>query len=297
MDKAKDSPGPNDPSWPEDSGAEQGFGVTGVFKAVAPSDAETDAATVKGSGTGAQGSRPADPFNPPTFVGSKPPAEPIVHKVVLGGGAETSPELLDRIRMASQEKALPVEKPVSASPAGAGGGGGFTQLLRTLEVELPTASTAPKNAPPLEPRPAAQDSGFTSLLSTLGSQEPAASSPPQATRIVGSRLPWLPRRTQLQRRPQPRLQVQLPVQVDLRSCCALLPAATRWARARGRRAQQQFRQPRTPSQEPLRNCSADWARPPKRQLRRLSRRTNRERSRNYSADWAGVTKRHRRRRP
>jgi len=182
MDKAPDSPGLNNLPWPEDPGSEQDFGATGVFKALEPADAKTVAA-VQGAGTGAQGGKPADPFYAPTFVGTKPLAEPVVHKVVLGGGAESSPELLDRMRMASQEKTAAIEKPAAAAPAGAKGGGGFTELLRTLEVEMP-ASTAAKSASPPESRPAAQDSGFTSLLRTLDSEEPAASSPAQTTKIA-----------------------------------------------------------------------------------------------------------------
>src|SRR5208283_2279107 len=125
MDKPTNPRGPNDIPWPEDSGSEQDFGATGVFKAVEPSGAKTELAAGQGAGTGTQGSRLADPFNPPNFMGSKPLAEPLVHKVVIGGGAaESSPELLDRIRRASQEKAPTIEKPAATPPGGGKGGGG-----------------------------------------------------------------------------------------------------------------------------------------------------------------------------
>jgi len=201
MDKPTDSRGPNDIPGPDDFGSDQDFGATGVFKAVdpasEPSDAKTAPAASQGAGTGAPGNRPADPFNPPTFMGSRPLAEPVVHKVVLGGEAESSPELLDRIRMASQERAPTVEKPAAAPPSGGKPGGGFTELLRTLDVETPSATAAAKGTPPPEARPAAQDSGFTSLLRTLGAQEPAATGPAQPTRVgqpVPAFTPEEPRR-------------------------------------------------------------------------------------------------------
>ena len=184
MDKPTNPQGPNDIPGPADFGSDQDFGATGVFKAVEPSDAKTEPATSQGARTGAPASRPPDPFNPPTFMGSRPLAEPVVHKVVLGGGAESSPELLDRIRMASQERAAAVEKPVGAPHSGGKPGGGFTELLRTLEVEMPSATAAAKVAPAPEPRPAAQDSGFTSLLRTLGAEEPAVTAPAQPTKIA-----------------------------------------------------------------------------------------------------------------
>src|SRR5580658_1151645 len=121
MDEPSNPRGPNDIPWPEDSGSEQDFGASGVFKVVDPAEAKMQPPT--GLGAGTPGNRPADPFNPPSFIGSRPVVEPTVHKVVLGGGAENSPELLDRIRMASQEKAATIEKP-PATPASGGTGGG-----------------------------------------------------------------------------------------------------------------------------------------------------------------------------
>jgi hypothetical protein len=188
MDKPTNPRGPNDITWPEDSGSEQDFGASGVFKVVDPAEAKKEPTAGLGAGTGTPGSRPADPFNPPSFMGSRPLAEPTVHKVVLGGGAESSQELLDRMRMASQEKASALEKPALEKPAaapapGGTGGGGFTQLLRTLEVEMPSAPTASKSAPAPEPRPAAQDSGFTSLLRTMRTEESTTPPAAEATKI------------------------------------------------------------------------------------------------------------------
>jgi hypothetical protein len=180
MDKPANPRGPNDIPWPEDSGSEQDFGASGVFKVVDPSEAKTQPPT--GPGTGTPINRPADPFNPPSFIGSRLVVEPTVHKVVLGGGAENSPELLDRIRMASQEKASAVEKPAPVPAPVGTAGGGFTQLLRTLEVEMPSAGTAPQSAPIPEPQPAAQDSGFTSLLRAMGTEE-STNAPAEATKI------------------------------------------------------------------------------------------------------------------
>ncbi len=189
MDEPTNPRGANDIPWPEDSGSEQDFGATGVFKALDPAseppDAKTEPAAGQRAGIGTQvieGSRPADPFNPPSFMGSRPLVEPTVHKVVLGGGAENSPELLDRMRMASQEKAPTAERPAATPASGQTGGGGFTQLLRTLEVEMPSATAASKSAPAPESRPVAQDSGFTSLLRAMGTEEPV-SSPAVSTRI------------------------------------------------------------------------------------------------------------------
>ena len=69
MDKPTNG-GPNDIPLPESSGSEQDFGATGVFKAVQPSDATTELAAGQEAGAGTQGRRPADPFNPPSFMGS-----------------------------------------------------------------------------------------------------------------------------------------------------------------------------------------------------------------------------------
>ena len=153
-------------SWPENSGSDQDFGATGVFGAVTLPDSAPPTAK----------SRPESDFlaswatEPPPPPAPKSIAEPVVHKVVLEGGAgASSPELLDRMRAASAER--------PAAPDPAKGSGGFTELLRTLGTESP--APAPKQPPP----PPAS-SGFTSLLQTLGtagtSPAPVATPPPAA---------------------------------------------------------------------------------------------------------------------
>ena len=103
----------------------------------------------------------------------KPLAEPVVHKVVFGGGAESSPELLDRMRQASAERA-PIAEKVPAAGSGGAGSGGFTELLRTLGSDsAPPPPPPPAREAPAPARPA-QPSGFTSLLQTLNAPEAAA---------------------------------------------------------------------------------------------------------------------------
>jgi hypothetical protein len=109
---------------------------------------------------------PAQAPAPKTF------AEPVVHKVVFGGGAaENSPELLDRMRAASAERAAAEKAP--AVETGSKGSGGFTELLRTLGTEPPEPPIAPR-----ETQRPAQDSGITSLLKTL--ETPMVASPMEA---------------------------------------------------------------------------------------------------------------------
>lgn len=180
-------------SWPDQSGSDQDFGATGVFGTVKPSSPanglpdsipESDPlANLLREPPKPQPIPPPAPTPPPPPAmppAPKPLAEPVVHKVVFGGGAAgSSPELLDRMRVASTERP---PAPASAQQ----GSGGFTELLRTLGNDSPApAPPAPfqQEAPkPEPPRPAA-DSGFTSLLRTLNSPEapvtPVASPPPQ----------------------------------------------------------------------------------------------------------------------
>lgn len=174
MDKPTTPGGPGGPksAWPDDSGSNQDLGATGVFGTV----------TVPETGRESSNSAPEPdllakwaPEAPKLQSIPQPPAptpvaEPVVHKVVFGGGAAaSSPELLDRLRMASAERAPTAE---AAPESRSKGSGGFTELLRTLGNESP--APAPKEPPkPEPPRPVA-DSGFTSLLRTLGTPEPAA---------------------------------------------------------------------------------------------------------------------------
>ena len=173
MDKPTTPGGSNPSPWPEESGSDQSFGATGVFRVV-----ET---TAPPAGSAPEpwlqelrAQEPPKPLPPP-----KPLAEPVVHKVVLGTGAENSPELLDRMRLASAERASVAEPPPAPASSGAGAGG-FTALLRTLEED--SAAPAPAAPPAPAPRPPAQESGFTSLLRTLNSPDeaPAPAAPPAA---------------------------------------------------------------------------------------------------------------------
>ena len=117
-------------------------------------------------------------------------SEPVVHRVVFGGGAgESSAELLDRMRMASAERVAAPEKAPAAEPgaksaavspdplAGGQGSAGFTQLLRTLGSDLPSPAVAAAPIPAPETRRPIQESGLTSLLQTPG--PPPSSVPPE----------------------------------------------------------------------------------------------------------------------
>ena len=112
MDKPTTPGGSNPSPWPEESGSEQSFGATGVFRVV-----ET---TAQSAGSPPepwlQELRAQEPPKPQPPPAPKPLAEPVVHKVVLGAGAERSPELLDRMRLASAERASVAEPPPAPAP-------------------------------------------------------------------------------------------------------------------------------------------------------------------------------------
>ncbi len=184
-------------AWPDDSGSDSSWGATGVFGQV--KDAEP---APSGTPFSFAVDSPAKPQPAPV-----PSAltEPVVYKVGMGASGESSPEILDRMRHASEEK-----KPVPESPAPAYGGssGGFTSLLRTLGdepapvVTPPAPAAAPAWTPVPKPLPEAprpvQDSGFTSLLRTLGSDEKASPAPAAAPAWtpVAKPLPEAPRPAQ-----------------------------------------------------------------------------------------------------
>jgi len=186
MDKPTTPAGP-DPSqspWPEDSGSEQGFGATGIFGSVKAPETSAKAPQPM-EGFPASSGMGSDPFGirPPEAPRLQPvpearvPAEPVVHKVVFGGGAaESAPELLERMRMASAERAIFTERPPAAEPSSKSSGG-FTELFRTMGNEAPPPPAAPRQAPVPEPPRPAQDSGFTSLLRSLGGPEAPAAPP------------------------------------------------------------------------------------------------------------------------
>ena len=182
--------GPTNPPWPEDSGSESGFGATGVFGTLSmPAQAETPGA---GQGSETERVRNAAPAaaKPQPVLGAKPLQEPVVHKVVFGGGEESSAQLLDRIRAASAERAAIQEKP--AAPASGGiGSGGFTELLRSIGGESSAPAPAARQAAMPEARAAAPVSGFTSLLQTLNAPEtkaPAAANPVAANQVAANQV-------------------------------------------------------------------------------------------------------------
>ena len=157
--------------WEEDSASGQSFGATGVFGTVeVPEEPKELPAT------------PA-PFQVPAPApGAQAFAEPVVHKVVFGGGADESPtQLIDKIRMVSAERQSFAERPAAAAPGsqpGGQGSSGFTELLRTLGSDASAVAPAARATPAPEMRPAAPVSGFTSLLQTLNAaQTPTAPMP------------------------------------------------------------------------------------------------------------------------
>lgn len=194
MDKPTTPAGPDSTPRPEDSGSEQDFGATGVFGVVKAPEPAKRPEPGWGSAPDDLGNRGNElPKPQPVPPPAQPPnllSEPVVHKVVFGGGAaENSTGLLDRMRMASaerppvQEKAQAPEPPVAKAPisqdppAGAGGSGGFTQLLRTLEMDLPSQASAPAQIPASQAQRPVPESGLTGLLQTLGT--PASAPPPE----------------------------------------------------------------------------------------------------------------------
>jgi hypothetical protein len=157
--------------WEEDSSSGQSFGATGVFGTVEVPEEPKEL-----------------PAAPAPFQASAPVpgahafAEPVVHKVSFGGGADESPtQLIDKIRMVSAERQAFAEKPAAAGPGsqtGGQGSSGFTELLRTLGSDASAVAPAARATPAPEMRPAAPVSGFTSLLQTLNAaQTPTAPMP------------------------------------------------------------------------------------------------------------------------
>lgn len=180
-------------SGADDSASEPSVGATGLFGTLSLPEEQAEWKPVVPPVKAAAPPQPVPgPILPPTPVlppapppatipplGAMPLAEPVVHKVVLGGSSDESPtQLLDRIRMVTAERATS-ERP-AAAPA-AQGSGGFTELLRTLGSETPVPG---KKAPgPGQAAPPLPNSGFTSLLQTLNAPSkpaipPSAPAPP-----------------------------------------------------------------------------------------------------------------------
>ena len=176
MDKPTTPAGPDAAKfpWPESSGSEEGFGATGVFGVVNEPQPAQGPAGGPGAEAERERNRPTEVAKPQPAPGAQALAEPVVHKVVFGGGAEeSSQQLLDRIRMASAERAPSAQKTPVPEP-GAKGSAGFTELLRTLASDSPAPATAAREIPTPETRPPVPASGFTSLLQTLSAREASA---------------------------------------------------------------------------------------------------------------------------
>ena len=161
--------------WPEDSGSETSFGATGAFGILKqPEEAEKPEPSPAIDLQKEKSKPPSSKTGQlPTF-GGKPLEEPVVHKVVFGGGDDRSAELLDRIRMASAERPIFKEKTPATPQAGGQGSSGFTQLLRSLGGESPGCAPSAKPAMSPETHKPAPISGFTSLLQTLNAPDPKA---------------------------------------------------------------------------------------------------------------------------
>ncbi len=175
MDKPTTPAGPDASKspWPEDSGSEPGFGATGVFGVVNEPEPVEGWAAGPGAAAEKDRNRLTEAQKPQPALGAQALAEPVVHKVVFGGGAEeSSQQLLDRIRLASAERAPGAERAPAAAP-GVQGSAGFTELLRTLGSDSPAPAVAAREIPPPETRGPAPVSGFTSLLQTLSATEAA----------------------------------------------------------------------------------------------------------------------------
>lgn len=147
----------SDDRGPSDSASAEGIGATGVFESVKSPE------TLDGPRARWEEEIVRKPA-PVTEVGNarpspivEPLAEPVVHKVVLGGGHSTdSTQLLSRMRKASAEKAPQVRTPPSneaGDKAGTSGadttgrdqsGPGFTQLLRSLGADSPAPAGSAK---------------------------------------------------------------------------------------------------------------------------------------------------------
>jgi hypothetical protein len=198
---------PSKDQWHKDEGPAANLGATGVFGAEPSIEAEPDPVTKPVRDVGE-----APQFHAPGV--RERLQEPIVHKVVLGGGSATAPiDILGLIRtnspavesapgsdVATPQRVpgmgayvslpTPVPAPTSGSQPSPSSEG-FTQLLRTLSGDSPPASAAEPTAVKRtvvssDSRMADSESGFTSLLRTLnpddgGEKRPDTPAPSRST--------------------------------------------------------------------------------------------------------------------
>ncbi len=167
--------------WPGDSSSEQNVGATGVFEVVKVPQTAAEPAAGSAADRGPQSDRAMETAKSQPAIVEKAFAEPVVHRVVVGGGpAAGSTDVLDRMRLASAEGAPVVMVPpgkepiLESAPMNAEGSGGFTQLLQKLDSLSPLPAASARETPSPEVRTTVQDSGFTSLLRTLGPSESTA---------------------------------------------------------------------------------------------------------------------------
>jgi hypothetical protein len=175
--------------WQSDEESRENLGATGIFGTIPKSTIDRNsgslAQTSQEGNSAESGEVPEIPPEAPVPGGREVLQEPIVHKVLLGGGSATTasidllellrthspkPELATGLPLAEPEglSAIPIAQPISSSPAQSSEG--FTQLLRALGGD---SSPAP---PAIQPeviertvassgsRFGSTDSGFTALL-------------------------------------------------------------------------------------------------------------------------------------
>src|ERR1700683_1391113 len=89
MDKSTTPDGPNasNSPWPEDSGSGQDFGATGIFGTVKTPEPMKGQAADSGAEPDVQSNWAPEAAKPQPAPAAKALAEPVVHKVVFGGGA------------------------------------------------------------------------------------------------------------------------------------------------------------------------------------------------------------------
>ena len=126
-------------------------------------------------------------FTQPSQPAARPPAEPVVHQMVMGGAPSgDAPDMLERLRQAAAAREMTAEKekpplPKSTAPSvavDASGNLGFTQLLQTLQGDSGAAPSPPVRAGGVEAQPVSSNAGFTSLLQTMNPVAPAPAASP-----------------------------------------------------------------------------------------------------------------------
>ena len=170
MDDSRE-PGNSEPAkypWQDTQGVGENLGATGVFRTTPESSIDG------GPGPATQVGQEANPGGSGELRGSAPQApapanreglqEPIVHKVVLGGGSATAPNDLLELLRTNSRKAEP------AAPAS-----------QPAEPQAPPRTAAFQSTPqsPESPRGPSSE-GFTQLLRALGGAPASSAKQPEA---------------------------------------------------------------------------------------------------------------------